>query len=160
MYLYLRKSEYHSNSSWRPEEERKLAKYPEELESFEREISERSSASVFTYIDYKVGYWRKANAIHKWFVDNCAEGVDKCQDILVSKSKAARLLEICDLVLEDHSQAEEELPTEDGFFFGSQKYDEWYFEDLEYTKDILTKVLDFLKANEDKGYRIVYCASW
>ena len=27
-----------------------------------------------TYIEEEVGYWRKANQIHKWFVDNCQDG--------------------------------------------------------------------------------------
>ena len=26
-----------------------------------------------------VAYWRKANAIHSWFVENCQDGVDECQ---------------------------------------------------------------------------------
>lgn len=161
MYLYLRKSEYHSNCSWRNnEEEKKLAKYPKELASFEQEISHHNFASVYINTDYQIGYWRKANAIHQWIVDNCAEGVDNCQDVLVSNEKADRLLELCKLVLEDHSQASEELPTQSGFFFGSQEYGDWYFEDLEYTKDLLTKVLDFLKTKEGEDYRIVYCASW
>ena len=31
-----------------------------------------------TYIEEKVGYWRKANQIHKWFVDNIQAGKDDC----------------------------------------------------------------------------------
>ena len=29
-------------------------------------------------------YWRKANAIHKFFVDNAAHGVDDCQPVQVT----------------------------------------------------------------------------
>ena len=29
-------------------------------------------------------YWRKANAIHKFFVDNAANGVDDCQPVQVT----------------------------------------------------------------------------
>lgn len=141
-------------------EERQLAKYPKELECFEGEINERSFSSISTYIDYKVGYWRKANAIHKWFVDNCAEGVDNCKDVYVSREKAERLLELCDLVLENPKEANEELPVEKGFFFGSQEYDEWYFKDIKYTKDLLQKVLAFLDKDEEGIYEILYCASW
>ena len=32
-----------------------------------------------SYIDEEVGYWRKANAIHKWFVDNVQDGNDDCK---------------------------------------------------------------------------------
>jgi len=160
MYLYLRKSEYHSGGDWRSDEERKLAKYPKELEPFEEEITKRNFPSVSSDTDYQVGYWRKANAIHGWFIDNCAEGVDKCRDIYVSKKEAKDLLTLCDKVLADHSKASEELPTREGFFFGSQKYDEWYFEDIEYTQDLLEKVLAFLETEEGKDYDIIYHASW
>ena len=30
-------------------------------------------------ISYPVGYWRKANAIHNWFVQNVQDGRDECQ---------------------------------------------------------------------------------
>ena len=33
----------------------------------------------------EIAYWRKANAIHGWFVRNCADGVDECQPIAVSR---------------------------------------------------------------------------
>jgi hypothetical protein len=42
-----------------------------------------------------VGYWRKANAIHKWFVDNIQNEVDDCGDYEVSKEQLEELLEIC-----------------------------------------------------------------
>ena len=32
-----------------------------------------------------VGYWRKANAIHNYFVQRCQNGVDECQMSLVKK---------------------------------------------------------------------------
>ena len=35
-------------------------------------------------IEVEVGYWRKANAIHNWFVQKCQEGVDECQKTWVS----------------------------------------------------------------------------
>lgn len=159
MYLFLRKSEYHSGGSWRLEEEQKKAKYPNDLKDFEEEIKERNYPSVAIDTDYQIGYWRKANAIHNWFVENCADGVDNCQDVYVSKDKAQSLLDLCNKVLADHSLAESELPTQAGFFFGDLNYDEWYFEDLRYTKSLLEKVLSFLDKNKT-GYKIIYCASW
>lgn len=46
-------------------------------------------------IDEKVGYWRKANQIHKWFVDNVQDGEDDCGNYSVSKEQLLELLEIC-----------------------------------------------------------------
>lgn len=160
MYLYLRKSEYHCGGSWNSQEEQEKAKYPKELEKFEKEIEEWNFPSVETRTDYQVGYWRKANAIHNWFVENCAEGVDDCRDIYVSREQAKDLLTLCDKVLADHSKAREELPTQQGFFFGSQEYNEWYFEDIKYTQELLEKVVAFLETKEGEDYDIVYCASW
>lgn len=42
-----------------------------------------------------VGYWRKANAIHKWFVDNVQDGKDDCDYYEVGKEQLEELLEIC-----------------------------------------------------------------
>lgn len=43
----------------------------------------------------EVGYWRKANAIHKWFVDNVQDGVDNCEYYEVTKEQLEELLDIC-----------------------------------------------------------------
>lgn len=46
-----------------------------------------------------VGYWRKANAIHKWFVDNVQDGEDNCADYYVSREQLKELLKIVKTVL-------------------------------------------------------------
>lgn len=47
-----------------------------------------------------VGYWRKANAIHRWFVENVQNGVDDCGYYEVSKEQLEELLDVCNQVLE------------------------------------------------------------
>lgn len=49
----------------------------------------------------EVVYWRKANAIHKWFVDNVQYGEDDCDNYEVSKENIESLLNICKEVLEN-----------------------------------------------------------
>jgi len=48
-----------------------------------------------TYIQEEVGYWRKANHIHQWFVDNVQKGVDECQESYVDIEKMKELLQTC-----------------------------------------------------------------
>ena len=107
------------------------------------------------YIIDQLMYWRKANAIHKWFVDNCGGGVDNCQEIYVGKDNLRKLKEVIEKVLSDHNKANELLPTSSGFFFGGTEYDEWYFKDLAETLDVINEVLD----DDTKGH-ITYEASW
>jgi len=37
------------------------------------------------YVIYEIGYWRKANHIHNWFVKNVQEGEDNCGEYSVSR---------------------------------------------------------------------------
>lgn len=105
----------------------------------------------------EVGYWRKANAIHRWFVENVQDGVDDCGKYEVEKEKLEELLAYCKEDLEDMSRAKELLPTMEGFFFGSTEYDEWYFEDIKDTIKILEKVLE--ETDFDRQM-ITYQSSW
>lgn len=117
-------------------------------------------------------YWRKANAIHDWFVRNVQNGVDDCGSYEVDVESLMQLLdtvnEVLDStklvdgvvtngykmgegglvpirqsgkVLEDDSVARTLLPTKEGFFFGGTEYDQWYWEDLNYTSKALKNVL-------------------
>ena len=51
-------------------------------------------------IDEEVGYWRKANQIHNWFVENIQDGVDDCNyHREVTPEDLEELLDICQRVL-------------------------------------------------------------
>lgn len=135
----------------------------------------------------KVGYWRKANQIHNWFISNCSEDgcTDNCSEIYVDREQLEELLKTLNLVLdstklvkgkihngtryengktieiyedglimENDKIAKELLPTQEGFFFGSNDYDQYYYEDLKTTKKILEEVL---KETDGDFY---YRASW
>jgi len=90
----------------------------------------------------EVMYWRKANQIRQWFAMNLEDGVENCHRSYVTKEDLERLLTDCNTVLNDHSKADELLPTSSGFFFGSTDYDEWYFKDLKETVKSLEKIID------------------
>jgi hypothetical protein len=106
------------------------------------------------YIIEEAGYWRKANAIHKWFVDNCQDGVDDCRDAYVGFNDLQALLDLCRIVIIDKSKAEQLLPSTSGFFFGNTEYDEWYYNDIQNTIEILEKAL------ESKEGDYYYSSSW
>ena len=59
----------------------------------------------------EVGYWRKANAIHGWFIRECADGVDECQEIPVSTIKLLELHVQCLIAL--NKRGEEEVTISD-----------------------------------------------
>lgn len=104
----------------------------------------------------RVGYWRKANAIHAWFVKNVQGGVDVCQEAAVSRKHMERLLYDCETVKADHQRAEDLLPPQAGFFFGSMALDEGYFEDIEQTIEIIKKCL----GDKFKDFDFIYRSSW
>lgn len=87
-------------------------------------------------------YWRKANAIHGWFVKNVQDGNDDCGSYEVSREQLAELSALCDKVLKDHDLAEKLLPPQEGFFFGGYELDEYYFADLEHTRNSLDRLLN------------------
>ena len=118
-------------------------------------VVESINTKQITNIEEEVGYWRKANAIHQWFVDNVQNGVDECQESYVPISKLQELLDICLYIKKDNKLAEELLPTEDGFFFGPTDYDEWYLQTIDNTIEILEK-LDL----ENTTGEFYYQASW
>jgi hypothetical protein len=107
-------------------------------------------------VTVQVGYWRKENAIHKWFVDNVQDGEDNCAEYFVGREQLEELKELCEKVLADHSLAEELLPTQEGFFFGSTEFDEWYFTGLRDTVEIVKLCL----SPEYENWEFTYQSSW
>jgi hypothetical protein len=106
------------------------------------------------YIIEEAGYWRKQNQIHRWFVENVQKGIDNCGDYYVSKEDLETLLELCRKVKADNSLADSLLPSASGFFFGGTEYDEWYFDGIDNTIQILEEAL------EDGYGEYYYSSSW
>ena len=119
----------------------------------------------------QVGYWRKANEIHNWFVENVQDGDDDCdyhnectrgilEDLL---NTCKTVLDSCDTtyrdgqVVIDSSVAEELLPRCRGFFFGGDGYDEYYVSDIVDTIKILE---DVLATTDFETQMVFYISSW
>lgn len=49
-----------------------------------------------TCLREEIGYWRKANQIHHWFVENVQEGGDDCGEYVVSRDQLKSLLTLVD----------------------------------------------------------------
>jgi hypothetical protein len=108
-------------------------------------------------LKYEVGYWRKANAIHRWFVANVQNGVDDCGTYPVSRDQLRELLRLCKEISADNTLAESLLPTQGGFFYGGLGYDEFYFYSVEDTIVIIEKILETLS---EEVFELTYSSSW
>ena len=110
-------------------------------------------------VEYPVGYWRKANAVHNFFVQEVGEDVDDCREMFVHRDVLVELRSRCSDVLKadntEEMAKEVGLETVSGFFFGDTSYDDWYKEDLKLTVEIC----DFVLALPEE-YSLHYQASW
>ncbi len=115
------------------------------------------------YITEQLCYWRKANQIHNWFVNNIQNGVDDCEEYIVSLPEIKQLMDVCYEVMTDNSKAKELLPTTEGFFFGGGGYDEFYYTQVTNTYKILKELVEELESYKtplnDSAW-IEYRASW
>jgi len=117
------------------------------------EIKTDESSNIEVAFD--IGYWRKANHIHKWFVDNVQNGQDDQEKHYVDDDELKMLLILCKKVLDNHDLAEKLLPTQGGFFFGCTEYSDYYFECIESTIKVVENALAL-----DGKYYLKYQASW
>jgi len=138
--------------------------------------------SKVTYIGEHVIYWRKANAIHNWFVSEVQNGVDECMPHWVSFTQLQSLSNLCQKTLNfltncsmidkevnvgwssSKGQLTETIQVYDvepgdlpiapitGFFFGSSIIDEGFVHDLEYTIKSISEL--------DPNAEYEYCSSW
>lgn len=94
MYLSARRSI--ANYEWYDESERKL--FSDTIRRIRAEdlVSDESPQLE---IHVTCAYWRKANQIHNWFVENVQDGKDDCGDYYVSRSQLEELRELCQRVL-------------------------------------------------------------
>ncbi len=86
--LHVKQWEHH-----RPEE-----RYKVQIEYGGKPL-EGIQADRISDVEEEVMYWRKANHIHGWFVDNVQAGEDKCRPYYVHYDQIARLGEVCEKVI-------------------------------------------------------------
>ena len=111
-------------------------------------IDYETSWSCYT-VQLPLMYWRKSNQIHQWFVQNVQGGKDNCEEYSVSLEQLKLLSKTIEPALVSTAAATELLPTTEGFFFGSQEYDEYYFEDLKNTKKQIDRIVAYQTAAEN-----------
>lgn len=151
--MYLLADKYVSGSEYR--EDKNFAEILD-LISLDKE-----DAGTFLTVSVNVGYWRKANAIHSWFVTNVQNGVDNCQLYYVHRNQLVKLKELCNEALAAYSRgdlnsARQLLTPKEGFFFGSVQVDDGYKSDLEQTVQIISKCL----TSKFEDFDFYYRSSW
>ena len=135
----------------------------------------------------EVGYWRKANQVLRWIdthvapvenceriklsLDNIRELRDDCQKVIdgseLVEGKVKTGVNYVDgkpiphytdcLVIANPELAEKIMPIEDGFFYGSTDYNEWYINQLKDTVKICEEILDNPKSED---YDFNFIAWW
>ena len=150
--VQLKKDEYFKTYDWKIEPYTKAILSPMEV-LVEFEKTKRS------YFKVEDAYFRKVNFIYAFFQDFLVD-----ESCLVSKSAIVELMDYCKDVLEHHKTdadggvgyAEANLPTQAGFFFGSTRYDNWYWHDVE---DCLTQMRKLHKKLKE-GDMVQWYFSW
>ena len=100
-----------------------------------------------------VAYWRKANQIHNWFVENVQGGIDECHKSPVTRAQLKTLRRLCMEALDTKNP--KLLAPKDGFFFGSTEIDDWYWNCIRNTIEQLDRALK-MPANLEFFYQ----SSW
>ena len=121
-------------------------------------------------------YWRKANAIHGWFVKNAQQGIDDCRTYSVDLNQLRQLVSTClkvkaawqaavdcsnyeDVYINDvlRDMVGDLLPPTQGFFFGGCDIDADYMGDVQFTADRLTEILSHPDVED---YEFTYIGWW
>lgn len=155
--MYLKADEYISGYDFSGPDSQAKFKAIVQTVGLEQFVTDEHKA---VQVQVTVAYWRKANAIHNWFVENIQGGRDECQSSWLDKEKLVELYDTVALALAaykrgDNTQAQEILPPTSGFFFGGTEIDEGYEYDLTNTLKQLKPLIE-----SDKLDSFIYQASW
>jgi hypothetical protein len=96
--MYLSKKHYIGNK-WREPGKRVKVIIPEDQNGVLVPAKDIHDERIME-ITEEVAYWRKANAIHAWFVQNVQDGKDDCSQYFVPREKLEELLTLVKRVLD------------------------------------------------------------
>lgn len=140
-----------------PKGMKKLTQYDWRYQKFVDEVKSLDDVKDFfnsflrSYHAEEDAYFRKVNFIYHYFQPRLE---DEC--CFVTKADLEDIIERCDKILEGLNfkkvcdgeipyekiaLAQELLPTQSGFFFGSTDYDKWYFADVRDARRQMKKLL-------------------
>lgn len=120
-----------------------------------KEINVSKNLAGPVTITVEIMYWRKANQIHNWFVKNVQNDKDDCNRYLVTRKQLTELFDLGKKVIATRNT--NLLPPSEGFFFGSNEVDEYYWENIDYTVDKLNSILNDKSLKDNHFY---YQSSW
>lgn len=165
--MYLTAKKYVGFWSFSEEEERtRYKKITNDLGIDHTKLPLGNNTEGSLTVSVKVAYWRKANAIHSWFVNNVQNGNDDCHEYYVNRHQLETLNTICRELLEYREKLSKEeveeqvlhrLPPTSGFFFGSTDIADRYWEDIKYTHNMINSLLI---NKELESFNFYYQSSW
>lgn len=157
---YLYASKYQSIARWNKDEENDAVRGIIDLVGADKFINPDPNGYTMTEVKIGAATWRKANQVHGWFVQNIQNGEDDCREYHVERKQLAELALLCQTVLDGRDSnldnAEQILPPVAGFFFGSDDFDQWYYEQLSWTAETITRLL----ATVPDDWSFSYRSSW
>lgn len=109
----------------------------------------------------EVAYFRKVNFLLPYFgyEENCTHIEITKQQVedIVGDCKKLLVIQLTETNEKFVEKAQEIMPTERGFFFGSTEYDEWYVHDL---KEVLEKFSKLLETFDFENDTLLMHCSW
>ena len=112
-----------------------INKIPEKYRSLFHKRGEHIS---WLSVKEEVMYWRKANAIHNYFVQHCGGGVDECQVMKVSRKDIEKLVLYCDKIIKATTMVKSKI--ENGYTFNKDGTKKPLMEEGEMMDEAGTKV--------------------
>jgi len=97
-------------SGWDHENAEEKEKFSKVLEIVEGQQVPTDDCPSLT-VSVNCAYWRKANAIHRWFVENVQDGQDDCKSYYVSREQLQELKALCEKVLSELETQEGDICT-------------------------------------------------
>lgn len=150
--MYLMRRVYLANYSHAKKEQKLANAVMDALGIDKKEMYKDTSLNI----ELCTAYWRKANAIHGWFVKHVQNGKDDCGEYYVTREQLEELRTLCKDIL-DGRKPKDEMPPTEGFFFGPTDSPEYYRQDLE---DTIKKITDTLEAPDIAHDSFYYTSSW
>jgi|GEM_PF-721163 len=105
----------------------------------------RGDPKIYAYysLNNEEAYWRKANSIHNWFVQEVQNGDDNCGSYEITKNHIIKLLEVCNSATFIYKQCEKEFVS-DLKKYNPESYEKYKF------------IVDKIKENSKKKWADEY----